>query len=396
MLKGRQTTKRALGIGATSTIRTTTNTYKSIEPGAPGFVLFTSETSGSGATPIKRTFGYDDASSNPRPAYLESVSIGSDTIHTSEPSAMKKSVAATNDAITTTVEVDAYGQPKTVTSTGGTDAGGNASVSYKFRDATAPEYARAMPELVDASGLQTKFAYPGPDQIKVDEERGVSTLTNLDGWRRPVSSVTTGPSLSLEESSKYDLNGRLTETTHKQDGHSVTTSLAYDPLGRVKQSTTNNVAVGEGLTSVTTTTDYDLTNRKIVRMLPGGAVVTEELDGLGRIAKRTTTTGGTPIVEQYAYDLAGNLVYSADNHSASAVAYDVHGRATSSLAPNGVKTVTDFDDWGNPKSVKTYARSARSSASRAGELHGERPHDAAQTKVDATQTRAVRDAERAR
>ena len=87
----------------------------------------------------------------------------------------------------------------------------------------------------------------------------------------------------------------------------------------------DNVANGPG--TITTVTAYDLRNRTTITDAPGGSRTTVKLDTLGRIVSRETTTGGVPIVDYFAYDLDGNLVFQTDGQTASAAAYDAHSSA---------------------------------------------------------------------
>src|SRR5207247_12516 len=75
------------------------------------------------------------------------------------------------------------------------------------------------------------------------------------------------------------------------------------------------------------------------------------LDKLGRTRKTSTTTGGVPIEMSYAYDLAGNLVFQADNFIATAWAYDANGRRIAELRQDGTRTILDHDGWGRVTEV---------------------------------------------
>lgn len=132
----------------------------------------------------------------------------------------------------------------------------------------------------------------------------------------------------------------------------VVAVVTYDFMGRRTSTTTTGIAT---VGSVTTTTAYDLPSRTIITTHPGGAVTTTELDVLGRTKRRVTQTGSSPIEQQFAYDLAGNQVFATDMRTASATAFDAHGRAVATRAANGTIATTDFDEWDRPKSTRVLA-----------------------------------------
>ncbi|MEO8383283.1 MAG: hypothetical protein ABI779_26740, partial [Acidobacteriota bacterium] len=244
-------------------------------------------------------------------------------------------------------------------------------------------------EQVERAGIVSKVEYPTPNKIESTEvERNVKTTTDLDEWLRPKSVVTTGPDLTLKGELTYDANGRVKTSKRWQDGRWVTETFGYDALGRLKTSKSDGIAVGASASAeVESKVDYDLGARTIKRTLPGGAEIVETLDGLGRVRTRRTVTGSSDIVEELAYDLAGNLVYTSDNHLAAATAYDVHGRATASLHPDGTRTETEYDAMGNPTLVQSRdAGGALLSESRPTFTPSGRLQSMA-TKVDAAQTR---------
>lgn len=301
----------------------------------------------------------------------------------------KRSGAATNDAITASIDTDRFGRPIKTTGSGGTDVTSEGTEATLHYDADGgAQHARGLLTRIDRAGLVTKIDYPSANKIVETDERKVETTTELDEWLRPNHVFTSTPGLQADESATYDANGRVVEVKRKQsDARVVTESFEYDALGRMKKSKSDGVAVGDSLTTTESTANYDLAGRKITRTLPGGAVVTELLDGLGRTRTRITETGVGDLREEYAYDLAGNLVYSADNHLAQASAFDVHGRAIGTLSPDGTKTVSQYDAMGNPTLVQALDASGavvsetKPSFTSAGRL------TSLETKVDAAQSR---------
>ena len=120
-------------------------------------------------------------------------------------------------------------------------------------------------------------------------------------------------------------------------------------MGRRTLTSTNNMAtVGFANTSVV----YDLANRRTITTQPGGAISTVDVDSLGRTIATRLETGDTPIQQRFAYDLAGNRVFSTDLLVASATAYDSHGRAIATRAADGTITTVKLDETGQPTEVK--------------------------------------------
>jgi YD repeat-containing protein len=161
-----------------------------------------------------------------------------------------------------------------------------------------------------------------------------------------------GDPLVVDRTFAYDTTGRLERLTEKKGSEQVVTTYGYDVMGRRTSTTTTGVAT---VGSVTTTTAYDLPSRTITTTQPGGAVTTTELDSLGRVKRTVTHTGSSPIEQQFAYDLAGNPVYTTDMLTASAAAFDAHGRAVASRAADGTIATSEYDAWNQPKSAKSLA-----------------------------------------
>jgi YD repeat-containing protein len=76
-----------------------------------------------------------------------------------------------------------------------------------------------------------------------------------------------------------------------------------------------------------------------------------------------TTTGGSPIEQQFAYDVAGNRVYVTDLFVASATAYDSHGRAIATRSADGTITTVKHDESGQPTEIKALDPSATETVS---------------------------------
>ncbi len=330
--------------------------------GAPGLVMKATTTaplaSGGSAssfipasTPITRTFVYQPGSN-----FLEAVEAGGKRIEAAEPHRKNTTPTTTNSEITSAQAFDANGLLTATTSTGGTDptsAGAKSRIEY-WPD-SAPLHARGLPhfarEGTGADELVTRFEYPSETQTKETDPRGVVTTTDFDPWQRPVHVHVerAGDPLVLDQTFEYDDAGRLARMIEKKGAGEVVTSFMYDLMGRRTSTTTNGIAT---VGSITTTTAYNLAARTITITHAGGAVTTTELDPLGRVKRSVTETGSSPIEQQFAYDLSGNRVYTTDMRTASASAFDAHGRVVATRAADGTIATTELDAWSRPTMIR--------------------------------------------
>ena len=362
---GYDSAKGTLSSASIEGVRNTTYGFDAA-PEGPGFRLrneTTTAIASSGGAPLSRDYDYQ-TSSNPADSgvtsFLKSITANGKTIETPEAS-RTLNTSSTNDSITNATEYNEFGQPKHATTQGGTDGNNVGSeVKLGYVPPTGAKHAiGTLNEITEVGSggesLTTQINYSSPSQIVSTDPRNVTTTTDLDAWDRPTHVTVSGPSLNLEENYEYDANGRVRTYKRVQDDKTVKTTYDYDATGRVLSTSVDNVDVSGSPSTVTTSASYQLAggSPKVVHTLPKGATVTEELDGLGRVTRSTTTTGTpSPIVESYAYDLAGDVVYESDNFTASAMAYDVHGRLIATAHPDGTRTVASgHDGWGNPQDV---------------------------------------------
>jgi RHS repeat-associated protein len=299
----------------------------------------------SAAQPIAQTLNYGSGGD---PLFLSSVTTNNLTINAPEASRAQKNPIATNDGVNTSSTYDDFGQLKSVVTNGGTDsASAGSSTTIQYKPDTANEWERGLPYLIDNGGSLTQISYLDQDTVITINPRNVLTTTKSDAWGRPVDVLTSGPELTLHEMYSYDANGRLHQTIRIQGPRTVTTTFTYDALGRTTSVATDNVVVDGAQTTQSTTTTYDLTNHTLTTTLaPNGPTTTTTLDTLGRTITSSTATGQTPILRNYAYDKAGNVVYEADNFVAVAHAYDAHGRRIATLYQDGTQDVLDHDALG--------------------------------------------------
>ena len=368
-------------------VRLSTYSYLSVAPEAPGFIPKSTTTTGGPSSPVTEAIVYQAGPT--ATTFRKAYSANGITIDNPQPHRKNKSFQTTNDDVSVTMQFADSGLVTDVVSSGGTDtdgAGSQVRVSYAPANDSLT-YRRAKPTAVDeGAGLRRDIQYPTRDRTTQTDARGIVTTTDFDSWERAIHVTTIGPGLTLDEKFEYDAGGRITKHIRKQGEALVTTSYAYDAVGRQVRVTTDNVA---GVGSSITTTAYDLAGRKNIINHPGGASTTVELDGLGATIKSTLSTGGSPITEYTAYDLDRNVVYQTDLQTASAFAYDRNHERIGEMSSTGPTTTAEMDAWGRPTTIRTVDA--------AGGLTGESTLDYAPagtvrsvtTKVDAATSRTI-------
>jgi RHS repeat-associated protein len=336
---------------ALSGVRSVTYAYKNVQPEAPGFVpaSVTTTPQGGPGESITKTFSYQSGAN--RSTFLSAISANGQKIDIPEASRATKQLNTNNNSIATTLAYETSGLLSSTASSGGTDpSGGGGGTSVQYAPSTdSAKHRRGKALEIDSSGLKTSIQYPTPDETVASAPREITTTTQLDTWERPVHVTVAGPGLNIDKRYEYDATGHLRKYIRNQGSAQVTTTYAYDVMGRPTSVTTDNVAT---VGTVTESTTYDLAGRRIVTNHAGGSVTTTTLDTLGRPISRETTTGGSPISDYFAYDLVGNLVLNTDLFQASAKAYDAHGRVVGYMDLDGTKATATSDAWGRPTSIK--------------------------------------------
>lgn len=329
--------------------------------GAPGLVMNTRATSpsgGAGAPPWmppqtagSKTFNYQSAG-----AFLESVTADGKTINSPQGHRDRKEPQAVNSSVTETLKFDAHGAPTELESSGGTDsAGAGAKRTIVYFPDTAPRYKRGLADTVTDGTLVTKYQYTETETTEIDS-RGIVTTRTFDAWNRPVEVKVSKPGdPEIDEKYTYDAAGRLRTFVQKRTGGNVTTTYDYDVLGRRTGITMDQIAT---VSSLSTTTTFNLSARTITTQHPGGATTVKELDRLGRVIRSSTATGSSPIEQQFAYDLAGNRVFVTDMYTASATAYDAQKRAIAFKDTDGTIMTTEYDGWGRATKSKRLSDDA--------------------------------------
>jgi RHS repeat-associated protein len=352
------------GVAATLYAYTTPASGQGLLPAGVDVVPATPE----GGTKLTRTFEYQSGSfATDVSSFLKSVAANGVKIETPELSPLPN-VSESNDSVTRTTDLDPFGRPKHVTTAGGTDGSNVGSdTTFAYVPPSGPKHAignlAKVTRTDGTTSLTSEIVYESVDKTVELDERNIATTTKLDAWDRPVDITVAGPDgiVTSHEQYEYDAAGLVKRHHRDQSGKVVTSEFDYDALGRTLSSTTDNVEVGGTTNSLTTKTSYNLPQRTIVRTEPTTATTTQLLDGLGRLQVRTASAGTASIVEEFAYDAAGNQVFAGEKCAscgtatwiAAASAYDAHGRVTATLNADGTKTLTSgYDGWGNPQSIE--------------------------------------------
>jgi RHS repeat-associated protein len=181
-----------------------------------------------------------------------------------------------------------------------------------------------------ASGATTTRTYDGLGRTVTEDASGVATSYMYDGQGNVTTSITDG----VDRAMTYDLAGRLETETEDASGLALTTSHAYDRLGRETATTDPN--------GVLTTTTYDRAGRT-------SSTIANDVAGTPGAGEDQTTS--------YAYDRAGNQTGVTDPAGTlTTTVYDALDRATTTIAndvasPSGpdqdVTTRTLYDAAGN-------------------------------------------------
>ena len=359
------------GLLKTSTlagVRTRSFTYKDVQPEAPGFVLQSTTTSGPSGT-ITESLTYQSGAN--ASTFLAAMSANGIAVQAGQAHRNALQVQTSRDSVVTTEKYDVHGLLRS--------AGDELSTSYAA-ELDGALHRRSQPTTVSqGEGFATSIQYPGPNQIVQTGPRDTTTTTTYDAWHRPVRMTVAGADMTLDEQYEYDASGRVTKSVRRQDGDDVTTTYAYDALGRPKTIT---VAKPDSDT-ITTNTLYDFSARKVTTSRVGGGSMTASLDGLGGLLSTSTSTGTTTITDHYAYDLDRNLVFKTDTQSATAWAYDAQHRRVGEATSDGSRFVSTLDGWGRPTAITDSTGNASTVA-----YNGGQPASIS-TRLDGSRTRTT-------
>lgn len=189
--------------------------------------------------------------------------------------------------------------------------------------------------------------------------------------------IYTKDSLGREEHFTYDDASRLIKKRGPRDD--VTWEYVYTLSGKLKSET----EIRDGIT-LTTQYDYDLLGRKIAVTNPQGNTTRYEYDSLDRVTKVISPTifdhQGNAITptKSYTYEKLGTRVTETDENGYSTRTdynaqgkpfakylpdgtiwyyhYDKAGNLERQVAPNHLRTLTEFDCFNRPTSVKLESK----------------------------------------
>jgi len=329
----------------------------------PGMVLKDATQTGALINTEKTVFNYDsDTASGTVEGVTRTATNGSGDRDAQTPSRERLVVETKDENVG---HKDEYNPSGLLKSSQTTDGSGNVTLDvspiYYAADATLP-ITRSRVFSINKGVLKETFVYSttstgGYHVHMTDTVRGTTTDTDYDARDRKVHEViadgNSGAVLS-DESFGYDANGRQAYSARKQkDVGNAVSRIDYDAIGREKERTLSGAAVNGGNSTLSTTTTYDLQNRKITRYDPsvGGGGPNYEistLDRLGRPASRERVgTGGASLKSLYGYDAGGAQVYVTDTtRIASLRQLDEMQREVATVASDGIKTQNRLDQWG--------------------------------------------------
>ncbi|WP_457325346.1 hypothetical protein, partial [Roseateles sp. P5_E11] len=232
---------------------------------------------------------------------------------------------------------------------------------------------RQLAYVVGPGGQATSYTYDAKDQLQRRTTYTAAyytstsfTLSALSGW------ATSQPASAARQVTDYayDLRGQVTQETRyatgssgeasiaqttynafgqllsRQDGSGVKLSYEYDGLGRVTKTTDTN--------GVQTLYSYDDQNRKTSVQLDNGQTTVQLFDTQGNLVSSDVLGAGHTDANPkslgqtlYSYDALGRLWRVQDATGvASYSLYDVSGRKSADIAPNGQLTEYFYDGAG--------------------------------------------------
>ena len=185
-------------------------------------------------------------------------------------------------------------------------------------------------------------------------------LSPLDLGKSIFSNIKLYESDEVRTVTTYDPRGNVETVRTASDPRNITTSYAYDRLGRQTKKTLDD----GGSMERQYVTVYDATGNVLVEQNPSGAIgsgefvqTVHEYDRFGRIVKTTLpdpdgipggATGLASEVNTFAYDASGNLVSQTNGEGETThSAFDSQGRKISQTDGNGDVTRYRYDSEGN-------------------------------------------------
>ncbi len=211
-------------------------------------------------------------------------------------------------------EVAAYGTSVAVTATMLYDAAGNL--------------------LSETTGQSTTLAYANPATTSYAYDALDRVVETIQGY---------GTSIQQTSTVAYDAGNNVVSST---DAKGTVTSMAYDPLGRLVQTT---AAVGVSGVQQTTSSVYDAAGNLVVSYDALGNATSYGYDALNRPVTVQTPSGG---VITTTYDAGNNVLTQTDPvGDTTSYGYDALGRQITITDPNAGVTTSAYDAAGNQVSL---------------------------------------------
>ncbi|MBK8259684.1 MAG: RHS repeat-associated core domain-containing protein [Polyangiaceae bacterium] len=229
------------------------------------------------------------------------------------------------------------------------DAAGNRTklvVSAPLKGPETLEYTAAgkLTKVTTPAGLVQTMAYDSKGQrtgsTETNGAMSVTTTMGYDAAGHKTSQVGPAGDTTLFE---YDSRGRLTKriAEHPAPAMDEITTFQYDDNDLLVMTTDSQGQTG---------TTYDANGRPTTLTSPGGGVVQQAYDPMGRLTLKTyppTAQAPTGAKEAYAYDELGNVTGVLDRDGVFVeYEYDALGRRTKMIAGDGAATLFFYDALG--------------------------------------------------
>ncbi|WP_432075725.1 DNRLRE domain-containing protein [Streptomyces wuyuanensis] len=180
--------------------------------------------------------------------------------------------------------------------------------------------------------------------VSLTNELGHTVAQSFDALGRlirlvePVDATT-----SITTAFGYDAEGHRTRLT---DGRGNTTWTGYTSHGLPESIVEPATTAHPATTDRTWTTVYDLADRPVRELQPGGVTLQRTFDALGRITEVTGSGAEAPTAaDTYGYDLAGRVTSVSAPAGSNTYTYDDRGNLVSASGPSGTATF-QYDEEG--------------------------------------------------
>ncbi|HEX2832541.1 MAG TPA: Ig-like domain-containing protein [Thermoanaerobaculia bacterium] len=337
-------------------------TFKKAEGGAPGMVLVEVKAGGAEITRLVYDTEHPNAAATPvaieRGLDIEELQRRDIQL----PNHERLQVRKTDDGATTTTTYNTMGLIEK-TEAGGESGNASRATTMEYVEAShADLFSRGTLQTMRIGGEPTTYKYTrganGGFRVTETDSRGTVTEVEYDSFDREIHRTVKGHDgeTLADVTTAYDASGRTVYNSRQQEGiGAVITRMEYDAVHRVTETSLSGAAVNDSLTTLTTTTSYDLNHEvsTVTRTDPsvggsGGATEKTTLDQLGRPEVVERSSGTDSIVHSYAYDPIGKIGWQSDGERQLWIQYDVYGRPYKSSTNDLRSSLTEFNVWNDP------------------------------------------------